>query len=174
MKYRSTPSYKQSQGAVLIVGLVLLLTMTLIGVAAIDSSSLQSDMAANSLEEQRLFQVNFNEELAQFEEANDAGYRIDVRNSNSTIPTSDSITYSGPGLQIPGDIPLQTDESGDAYELSGTVVFSREGAMPLHGYSLNRFNVMEYEINIVAGISNTESESDQTLGFAHAAPLGQD
>jgi Tfp pilus assembly protein PilX len=51
---RTTSSYKRSEGAVLLVSLVLLTVMTMIGVAAIDSQTLQSQMARNSLFAQNL------------------------------------------------------------------------------------------------------------------------
>lgn len=178
-------SYQRSRGAVLVVALILLLGMTILGVSVMDSSSLQAVMSRNSLEAQRLYHTNLNELQAQYEESDDLDRRESIRNGLDDISEALnsgglSTSESGSGLAMTetGSASdhrnVLTSSPSDSYTQTGYATLTRAGAAPLHSYSLSRFSVMDYEVNMLTKINETVSVSDQTLGFAHAAPLGQE
>ena len=79
------PSHIRQQGAVLMVSLILLLVMTLLGIAAIDLSQLQSQMARNSLLSQYLHQIAYSEIQAQVKALADPDYLDSVTTSTTTL-----------------------------------------------------------------------------------------
>lgn len=172
---KKTPSYRASQGVVLIVALVLLLALTLIGVSAIDSSSLQSQMSRNSLYARNLYQASLSEIQAQREKMRGTE-RLEniVKSPTQYVATSyEGISFDGPGLDLGAGSPnlLETDNNA-AYTYSGYVVFSGEGPPP-SGYSLKLYKGMNYEINIITQVTNTTSISNQTQGVKGPAPKDQ-
>lgn len=164
MMQRRSSSYQKSQGAVLLVSLVLLTAMTIIGVAAIDSSSLQSQMARNSLYAQNLYQKSLSEIEAQYEKLKGSDYLTSVLTAVTTVgPDND------PGLTI-GDYSAETHDPNDAYTQAVTVSFTGNGPPP-SGYSVGIFIGKNFEVNSVSTVAGTGSESDQTQGLNYPAPL---
>ncbi|MFA7552719.1 MAG: PilX N-terminal domain-containing pilus assembly protein [Spongiibacteraceae bacterium] len=169
---RTTSSYHHAQGAVLIVSLILLLAMTLIGVAAIDSSSLQSQMATNNQRARSLYQATLSEIQAQYRKLAGLDYLNSVKNSATSISdTLPGVSIGGPGLILTGDdiITARPTLTQEAY-----IVFTGENNAPLSGYSLNDFGVYSYEINAISEVTGTNTQSDQTQGLQRPVPVGQD
>jgi type IV pilus assembly protein PilX len=170
---RKTQSYRHSQGVILLVSLILLLAMTLIGVAAIDSSSLQSQMSRNSLFARNLYQASLSEIQAQHREMDDLDYLESIHGSATEIPdTITGITTTGPGLQI-ADVGILTRSATDPFDQSANVVFSGTSSPP-SGYSLGLYIGMSYEVNAISEVAGTSSQSDQTQGLKRVAPLAQE
>jgi type II secretory pathway component PulK len=158
---KRTRSYHRSNGAVLLVSLVLLTVMTMIGVAAIDTQTLQSQMARNSLFAQNLYQVSLSEIQAQYYELQGLDYLTEVMNSTTTIDSYPSIELD--------DAEVDTYKSDDAYSQSVVISYVGDGAPP-SGYSIGLFEGKNFEVNSVAEVTGTGSESDQTQGLTYPAP----
>lgn len=173
---RKTQSFKREQGVILIVALFLLLAMTLIGVTAVDTSTLQSQMSRNSLTDRTLYQASLSEIQAQIEEMGYLEYLERITGSNVDILAAShpGVTIDGPGLEITGTNDLLTDDDGsDSIVYSGRVVFSGTGPPP-SGYTLGLYTGMSYEVNPTASVDGTSAESNQTQGLKRAAPKEQD
>lgn len=160
---RKTSSYRKSQGAVLIVSLILLMVMTLIGVSAIDTSTLQSQMTRNSLYARNLYQKSLSEIEAQYNKMKGSQYLTNVLTA-SPLPNKDD----NPGLEI-ADSAVETYDATDPYSQSVVVSFSGNGPPP-SGYSLGLFIGKNFEIDSTSSVTGTGSESDQTQGLNYPAP----
>ena len=170
---RKTQSLNRARGVILLVSLVLLLAMTLIGVSAIDSSSLQSQMSRNTLYARNLYQASLSEIQAQHDAMSDLDYLETINGSSSTIPNSNlGVTTAGPGIAL-SDADFITQDTTDPYTQSGFVVFSGT-ATPPSGYSLGLYIGMEYEINTISTVTNTNTASNQTQGLKRVAPIGDE
>jgi hypothetical protein len=162
------------QGAVLLVSLILLLAMTLIGVAAIDTSTLQSQMSRNSLEAITRYQIALNEIQGQYYDMFSWEKREDIIKSNvdAAANPAGGITYAGPTIGV-ADADMITHNGSDPYDLAGNLVFTGESTGAVHGYSINQHRILSYEVNIIATLNGTSSDSNQTQGVSHTAPIGQ-
>ncbi|WP_101759670.1 PilX N-terminal domain-containing pilus assembly protein [Oceanicoccus sp. KOV_DT_Chl] len=129
MQKSLTHSYTHSQGAILIVSLILLLVMTLIGVASIDSSQLQSQMASNSLHQQNQYQRSLNEIRAQQLDLNRPARLSTVTASTTTFNATKGITTKSVGISI-ADNEMLTGDSTDAYDQYAFIVFSGDSVPP--------------------------------------------
>ncbi len=165
-------TYRHSKGAVLIVSLILLLAMTLIGVAAIDSSSIQALMAANSQQSRNLYQASLSEIQAQYRKMDSLVYLTQLKNSSTTITrdTHRGISFTGPGISLM-DSDFITGSDEDAYTQSGFVTFAGNNDAALKGFSLNDYQVFHYEINTISTVTGSHSMSNQTQGLGRIAPL---
>lgn len=164
MIQRRSASHHKSQGAVLLVSLVLLTAMTIIGVASIDSATLQSQMARNSLYAQNLYQKSLSEIEAQYEKLKGSDYLTSILTAVTTIgPDND------PGISIT-DANVETHDVNDAYTQSVSVAFTGNGPPP-SGYSVGIFIGKNFEVNSVSTVTGTGSTSDQTQGLNYPAPL---
>lgn len=172
---KRTSSYRHAQGAVLIVSLILLLAMTLIGVAAIDSSSLQSQMATNSQRARSLYQVSLSEIQAQYKKMAQIKYLDSVKNLGTPISnTYPGVSISGPGLSLSSSTTGEIITARPGLTQTVYLVFSGENNAPLSGYSIKDFGTYSYEINSIAQVTNTNAQSDQTQGLQRPVPVGQD
>lgn len=160
---RKTANYRRSKGAVLIVSLILLMIMTLIGVSAIDTSTLQSQMTRNSLYARNLYQKSLSEIEAQYEKMRGSQYLTDVLTANP-LPDKDN----DPGLAITDD-KVETYDPNDPYSQNVVVSFSGNGPPP-SGYSLGLFIGKNFEIDSTSAVTGTGSESYQTQGLNYPAP----
>jgi len=163
MVSKKTGSYQRSQGAVLIVSLILLMIMTLIGVAAIDTSSLQSQMSRNSLYARNLYQKSLSEIEAQYEKMKGSQYLTDVLTASPLASKGND-----PGVEI-ADTAVETYDAGDPYSQSVVISFSGNGPPP-SGYSLGLFIGKNFEVDSISSVSGTGSQSDQTQGMNYPAP----
>jgi type IV pilus assembly protein PilX len=160
---------QSQQGAVLIVSLVLLLVMTIIGVAAIDSTQLQSQMARNSLFAQNLHQASLSEIQVQDTKLKGTAYVEQITISTTDILATDykCITSNGVG------VTYNTGTSASAgikYDQSGAVTFIGN-APPPSGYSLGTYIGKRYEICAISEVPGTSAKSEQTQGLTRVAPL---
>ncbi|MEE8056241.1 MAG: PilX N-terminal domain-containing pilus assembly protein [Pseudomonadales bacterium] len=169
---RKTQSYRRSQGVILIVSLVLLLAMTLIGIAAIDTTNQDSKMARNTLCARNVYQISLSEVQAQHARLNsDDGLVLgSINNSTNSFSNLDSIgiTVAGPGTYLP-DSSTETGDPADPYNQEVYIVFSGNQPPP-SGYSLGIYIGKGYEVNSMASITNTSCNSNQTQGMKRAAP----
>ncbi|MBL4826882.1 MAG: hypothetical protein JKY66_04080 [Spongiibacteraceae bacterium] len=164
MKQRKTPSYKGSQGAILIVSLVLLLVMTLVGIASIDSSSMQSQMSRNSQFAQTLYQISRSEIEAQHELLKGIVYLSRVMESSFTEGLD---TYIGFELT---DSYVEIPDPKNIYDQAVRITFTGDSTPP-SGYSVNTFTGKDFEVTPVTQVNGTGSISDQTQGMTYPAPL---
>lgn len=169
MIQRQTASYHHSQGAILVVSLVLLLIMTLVGVAAIDSSQLQSQMARNTLYAQNLYQADLSEIEAQRQELLGLDYLTKVKTA-PPLSNPDPDLDGTPGLDV-ADANTITHDGSDPYEL--TFVVSYAGKALVSGENWENKGLI-FRIDGVALIPDTGSLSDQTQGLKYPAPSGDD
>jgi len=137
--------------------------MTLIGVAAIDTSALQSQMSRNSLYARNLYQKSLSEIEAQYEKMKGSQYLSKVITA-SPLPSKDN----EPGLEIV-DSAVETYSAGDPYSQSVVVSFSGNGPPP-SGYSLGLFIGKYFEVDSISEVTGTGSQSDQTQGLNYPAP----
>ena len=160
---KTTPSYKKSQGAILVVSLILLLVMTLVGISAIDTSSLQSQMARNSLFAQSLYQASRSEIEAQYEKLKGLPYLESVMISNTAESDGNpTITMA--------DSQVETYNANDPYQQTAAVTFTGDSTPP-SGYSLGLFVGKNFEVDALSQVAGTGSKSDQTQGLNYPAPL---
>ena len=161
-----TTSYQKSRGAVLIVSLVLLTAMTVAGVAAIDNSTLQSQMARNSLYAQNLYQKSLSEIEAQFLNLQRSSYLERVAVSGTPVGPDNL-----PGITMTDNAEIGTHDENDIY--GQTVSIYNTGtfdATPPPGQSFGIFSGRSFEVNSIATVNNTNSTSDQTQGVVHIVP----
>jgi hypothetical protein len=138
--------------------------MTIIGVASIDSATLQSQMARNSLYAQNLYQKSLSEIEAQYEKLKGLDYMNSVSNAVTTVGPDNN-----PGLTL-NDYAAETYDANDAYTQSVTVSYTGEGPPPT-GYSFGIYIGRNYEVNSASTVVGTGSESDQTQGLIYPVPL---
>jgi PilX N-terminal len=171
---RKTPSRKRSEGAVLVVSLILLLVMTLVGIAAIDSSSLQTQMARNSLFAQSLYQNSRSEIEIQYDLMKGIAYLERIMTSTFT---DGGTAYTGIQL-IDGNVTtpdpqlnyVAAPDPNSIYDQSANLTFTGDAAPP-SGYSLGLFVGKNFEVNPVTQVAGTGSISDQTQGLNYPAPM---
>ena len=154
-------SYPRSKGAVLLVSLMLLTLMTLIGVAAIDTQSLQSQMARNSFSAQNLYQLSLSEIEAQYNKLQGSDYLESVIHSETSIDEN-------PAKQLQ-DSQVETHDDSDAYTQAVTISYTGDGPPP-SGYSISLFKGKNFEVNSIAAIAGSGSKSDQAQGLNYPAP----
>ncbi len=143
---------KQS-GAALVVALVLLLVMTILGVAVVDSSNLQGNMSRNSQFRVHSYQVALSEISAQLQ---------DIENN---IAALDDALVNGTVNRVGGDIFMQPANFAQTVRID----YIGEG-MPPPGYSVDTYVGRIFEIDSRAQVNNTGIFSDQTQGLNYAGP----
>ncbi len=175
MRKQPAYSYHRSQGVILLVSLILLLAMTLIGISAIDTASLQSQMSRNTMFARNLYQCSLSEIQAQHRLLNrDVNELIKINTSDTEIQSyseggSKGITTTGPGISKSGS-DLETSDNNCADEQSAAIVFAGN-APPPSGYSLGIYIGKAYEVNSISTVAGTSSQSDQSQGMKRVAPL---
>lgn len=172
-------SYRRSQGAILIVALVLLLAMTIIGVASIDNSTLQSQMSRNSLESNNRYQVGVNEIEAKVAyAAQSSDYRTDLLKGNAIANTQPGVTNSGNGFALSDtntpDTGMITYDNTDPYTQSGYAVTPGFDTGAHHGFTIGQTRMMVIEFNIITSLNGTKSKTDLTQAALYTAPPDND
>lgn len=137
--------------------------MTIIGVAAIDTSALQSQMTRNSLYARNLYQKSLSEIEAQFKKTNDLEFMTEIM-TGEDIASLDNDA----GIEVL-ESDLETYDPNDPYSQSLTFTYVGEGP-PLSGYSLGLYVGRNFEIDSISIVDGTGSESDQTQGLNYPAP----
>ena len=141
---------KKQSGMVLVLALVMLAVLTLIGVASMDSSSLELKVAANTQEHEVAFQAA--QTVIAFVTSEDPENTIDYHDVSATAQT---ISYPPASNSNMGDLPA--DE-----QISGSATVTRVGCSAGIGDSLeegkgtkyNFYNAQVVGLN-VTGSSNS-------------------
>ena len=136
-------SFPQAQrGAALIVGLVLLLVMTLLGVAAMRTSTLQLVMAGNSQYSQLAFQ------------AAESGIENEFNGGGLTTTLDRDVTY----------------DLGDGTEAETNIAYTTSTAVPAGGYSIGAgFQAHHFEIRAI-GTAPRNATSTHRQGLYIVGP----
>ncbi len=165
-------SYRRSQGAILIVALVLLLAMTIVGVASIDTTMLQSQMSRNSLEANTRYQVSVNEIEAQIKQAADSlDYRQDMITKGAAISSSSNVGVSNDGTgYVLTDSDMVSQDTSDPYTQSGYAVFPGYDTGAHHGFTIGDTRMMVIEFNIITTLTSTEANTNLTQAALYTAP----
>jgi type IV pilus assembly protein PilX len=139
---------KRQEGAVLVISLVLLLVLTLIGVAGMNSSTMQERMAANAQNSNRAFQGAESSVWALLEQLYDNDLTMLRDSMKAADEKSDEVSYtldSAKGItgtrqaRYLGEVIITSGSSMDAnesssllkgyrYELKGTAEMAGSGA----------------------------------------------
>ena len=152
-KATTTAGFGKQQGAALVVGLVLLLVLTILGVSVADSMSLQSNMARNSQFSVHSYQVALSEIAAQLLDLDEDIAPLDNALLNGTEPRTGDDIFMQPA------------------NFNQTVQFDYIGeGLPPPGYSVDSYVGRLFELNSRAQLNNTGIFSDQTQGFNYAGP----
>lgn len=148
----------QHRGATLAIAMILLLVMTLLGVASVDTLSLQTQLIAHTSTSQALHQLTLNELQAQYERMRDPGFRQQVPLTLSDAPAED-LTLTA--------TDWRSGDSDSKVLRSGTIRFTGDRDITLPGYSQRGFVSRHYEITVTTHSANGAVASSQTLGVAH-------
>ena len=161
MLTRKHSSYQKAQGAVLIVSLVLLTVMTIIGVAAMDTQTLQSQMARNSIYSQSLYQKALSELDAQIELFSDCILLTPIITSSFSIDGNAAIEYV--------DSEVLTHDANDPYTQYVSITYL--GETEISGGDDTEINSLKhFEFNSIASIAGTGSQSSQVQGATCESP----
>lgn len=170
MIQRRAASIQRSQGAILLVSLLLLLAMTIIGVAAIDTSTLQSQMSRNSLEANTRYQITINEIEGHIKWTADRyAYRTSIIKGTPISATPAGVSKAGNGLVLT-DADMITQDTTDQYQQAGFVVFPGFDTGAHHGFSIGKTKQVPIEFNIITTLTGTQSYTDQTQAAIFPAP----
>lgn len=153
-------------GHILLLCLVLLVLMTLLAVATIDNSGLQSQMTHNSRSAHRLYQKSMGEIEAQYQ-------RLQNIDELQHIIDSPPLAHRGnrPGIEFV-DGQTQTYNSDDGINLTVDISFMGDGPAPT-AYSLTHYRSLRFEINSHASPSGGGLSSQQTQGLVLVLPISQ-
>lgn len=161
--------HSRQQGATLLVALILLLVMTLIGVGAGDTATMQLQMSRNSQFEQEAYQLALSELGSQY---TSYGKNLDpLTTALNARAGVDDVTENGVEPLTGAELIMADEATAIGAEQTGTLVYSGEGAPP-SGFSLGSFTGKRFDINTDAQIENSSIGSSQTLGINFAAPKG--
>lgn len=140
---------KQNEGSVLLLCLGIMLILSIIGVASMQSASLQEKFSRNIFYNIQSFQTAVNEQSQQY---NDVSEDEDL--------LLDSID----------DIQSLNDQlSVEHARMESSLTYKGEG-LPPSGYSLGKYRGLKFDIDTESTYENIDAVSNQTLGFNYAAP----
>lgn len=154
----SSGRFRTQTGAVLIVGLIMVLLMTIIGLAAIRGSGMQELMAGNMRDRNLAFQ------------AAEAGLRAGegvVHPSVVTLPAFDGTAGMHPDLNVPGRTPPARWTASDWVAAGNSVVTA--GLAP-QSSSQPRYAIEKIEVSAVEAAGADGSGIDVGSLEAFAAP----
>lgn len=134
---KSSGAFRKQAGAVLIVGLIMVLLMTIIGLAAIRGSGMQELMAGNMRDRNLAFQAA--------EAGLRAGERV-VHPSVVTLPAFDGTAGLHPDLNVPGETPPARWAASDWIIAGNSVVTT--GLAP-QSSSQPRYAIEKIEVSAV-------------------------
>ena len=166
----SRPS--KQQGMALVVDLILLIVLTILGVAAIKGSTQQGRMAASNMQQAQTFQAaDFNLRMIVAEINGDSGQlltssgdlltkaiEVGVATPHGTDPGSNKITVAIPTTANPG-YTAQVDMWN-----TGTTVAT--------GSSLGKFVAYSFDVRSTATQTATNITSTNIQGVSYLAPKG--
>lgn len=148
---------RSSRGMTLIVALVLLLIMSIIGVASVDNGAMQAKMSRNNRFSVEAYEIALSEMRAQYDSF--------VAQTYSAVIT-DTVNDQTMNVTTFFMAPIYNDST---LEQTLTLEYLGAGAPP-SGYSVNSFTGHRFELNSQARFSGTGTFSAQTQGITHIAP----
>lgn len=148
---------KPTQGMTLVVALVLLLIMSMIGIASVDNGAMQAKMSRNNRFSVEAYEVALSEMRAQYDSFVAQTY---------TAVITDTINDQTMEINTFFMAPIYNDQT---LEQTMTLEYLGAGAPP-SGYSVNSFTGHRFELNSQARFTGTGTFSAQTQGITHIAP----
>ena len=150
-------SYQQ-KGSALFLSLIFLLVLTVLAISTMKGSFLDEKMAANTQFKQQVFQASQSEGEGQFE--------LYLTNHNFLQQAFDQ---AQPGSSATGPVnpPQQVAHNNITKDIELEYIAT---AQPPSGFSFGVFVGLIYSQNTESNLTNTNANSDQTLGINYAAP----
>ena len=141
------------QGAVLVVSLLLLMVITILGIAGLSNTTFEERMASNAQFMERAFQAANSEIENKLDE-----FRDDISPLIAALP--------------PASGPQTLSESYSEANLTKavTLTFIQQGVAP--GYSIGKVIGLYFQLNAQANMTSVGAASNQTQGIMRAAPKG--
>ena len=153
MSLINIPNINRQSGAVLVMALVMLAVLTLIGVASMESSSLELKIASNSQEHEIAFQTA--QAIIAFATSDDPDNTIDFHDITSP---SQTLNYPGPNSTVTG--------------VTGSAVVTRIGCAAGLGESLEEGKGQKYNFysaQVTGFNTSLSSNSVQIQGVRYFA-----
>ncbi|WP_372972606.1 PilX N-terminal domain-containing pilus assembly protein [Marinobacter sp.] len=157
-RFRLKANFCQQRGAVLVISLVILLVITLIGVAGMNSSVMQERMAANAQNANRTFQAaesSIGALLDQLYNSNLSMLRDAMQDANDLSPEQSFSVDPGEGING----TYQARYLGEIIITSGSSMDANESSTLLKGY--------RYELRGSATMDNTGAASTVFKGIEY-------
>jgi len=162
----------QQQGATLLVAMILLLVMTLIGIGAGDTATMQLQMSRNSQFEQEAYQIALSEIDSQYKSyTDDLSVLTTALNNYAASDNTDDITQDGVEPLTGAELLMAAEAAAAGAVQTAELAYVGDGAPPT-GFTLGSFVGKRFDLNSEATIANSSIGSSQTLGMNFAAPKG--
>ncbi len=144
MRTLSLSTYNKQNGVVLVVSLIMLLILTLLGISALNTTSMEEKMATNSQSINRAFQAAEAGIDAAYADSDSFNLSADITNKVSIIADSNN----------DGDITDAGDYSAGA---NTTASYLRATNPPVGSlYSSSLFSAFHFDLQSIAGSSVTD------------------
>lgn len=158
------PGIKQ-RGAVLIVSLILLLVMTLISIAAIDSATFESQMVRASEWKERVYQTAMSNIRGQM-----TTYKSKINDLLTVMTSGAPLTFTAANFAYTDpDYPALVSQSGELRYVKTGIAEGGGSGTSKGMCSVSLCDAHSFELDSEAR-SRTGSRSDQTQGFDYLAP----
>lgn len=163
---------KHQSGAALLVSLIMLLLLTMIGIASIEDTALQSNMARNSQFKMRAFNLSFSEGKAQYD-----AFVTEYDNTRRVLLLESLFGKITPYTYPDGDL-VMTNIPDNKFDISATLQFVSEDGVAIaanenEAASISLLKPVIYEINAVSELQNTSTKSNQIHGLEYRAPKAE-
>lgn len=170
---QSMKSASSQQGVTLIVALVLLLIMTVVGLAATDSSKLQLLMSRNAQLQQGAYQLALSEINGQVDTYdNDITLLMDAITTLEVVDGGGAVTQQA-GVLILSTVDIEMNDIASDENMEQVVELSFTGdGTPPSGFSVGSFVGKTFLVNSNANVGATGIGSSQSQGLNYAAPSG--
>ncbi len=143
----TTPLHKQS-GAALMVSLMLIFTMSLLGISAMRSGSLNSRMVTNALEKDLTLQVS---------------------ESASDIALADQVALVG-AVCSPTAIPVDVTELDEANVITSVATVTYEGQTIAPGWSSGLVSAIRYTASATSTLAASGTNTQTSQGTYYIVP----
>lgn len=145
--------YKKQKGVVLLVAVVLLLVITIIGVTAVSSSSVKTQIAGNSMFSMLVYQ----------------GAESTLSKSVNFKNTIDSIVLAPEGYPVPGNfLSSEAITAGATLTSSANVTYEGIYDCPVSSNRISSSNVKcrLFKVDATSRIQATNAKGHHTMGVA--------
>lgn len=157
------------QGAVLIVSLVMLLLMTILGLTAMSSATMEQKMAANSQDLNITLQASESATRAVYEDINVLGEAL-----NSSTPVERTVTLSNAIITVVDPLSgVATSVIGPEDTVTSSASVQYIGQSPVSGFSLgvNKTNFAAYHFAVTGtGTMSNKINTVTAQGVYRVAP----